>query len=127
MKIVVTYGEKEIIEMVQLRLAKRGIQAVPEDFVFKKNTVTVTVDNVTDTDVDDEDPPRVRTPEPTVSTSPVSTQAPRLETVEGGAGDVDMGAIFRESQKIAASTEGKFSAPKNSMLDGESTEWPGTK
>lgn len=129
MNIVVTYGEAEIIKMVQKRLAKRGIDALPENIVFKKNMVIITVNDVTDDDDDIVDdvvssppalPVRVQ-PEPPPR---APRAAPQLESIDGGEATSDMSGVFAASKRLAASTEGKFPTPKHAMLEGESSEFP---
>jgi len=124
MKIVVTYEEKDIIKMVRLRLAKRGIEATAENIVFKKNSVVVSVDNVDEGDADDDD--LEATPVAPVASAPevTATPTPPLTVVDGGNAPVDMDAILRASQKNAANP-GKFPVPERQLMDGESFDYPG--
>lgn len=123
MKIVITYGPADISRVIRHDLARQGIAATDADIKYGKNSVVVSVEaTADDSPIPVEDPVvRSTAPVPTPPPPPV----PKLEAIEGGAGPVDMGAVFRESQKIAASTEGKFPVKKHAMLDGESSEWPG--
>lgn len=129
MKIVITYGPADISRVIRQDLARQGIAATDADIKYSKNNVVVSVEaTADDSPIPVEEPvARVAASTPTPAPTPTPTPAPKLEAIEGGAGPVDMGAVFRESQKIASSTEGKFPTPKHSMLDGESTDWPGAK
>jgi hypothetical protein len=129
MKIVVTYEAADISRLIKQDLARQGITATDADIKYSKGNAVVSVE------VDPDDAP---TPGPVESvpmtTAPVQhapvsppPAPPRLEAIEGGASPVDMSAVFRESQKLAATTEGKFPSPKqHAMLDGESYEFPGS-
>lgn len=124
MKIVVTYEATDIQRLIRQDLTRQGITATDADIKFVKNHAVVSVE-VTPDDMPApiEEAPVQASP---VRTAPPTPTPPKLEAIEGGAGPVDMGAVFRESQKLAASTEGKFPAPKqHQMLEGESHEWPG--
>jgi hypothetical protein len=130
MKIVVTYESADISRLIRQDLARQGITATDADIKYAKGVATVSVE------VDPDDVPAP--PPPMVAPMPVETTvvtehapprppSPKLEAIEGGAGPVDMSAVFRDSQKIAATTQGKFPAPKqHQMLEGESHEWPGS-
>ena len=123
MKIVITYGPADISRVIRQDLARQGIAATDADIKYSKNNVVVSVEaTADDSPIPVEEPAARAAPAPTPTPTPTPT--PRLEANEGGAGPVDMGAVFRESQKLAASTEGKFPTPKHTMLEGESTEWP---
>lgn len=126
MKIVVTYESADISRLIRQDLARQGITATDADIKYAKGNAVVSVE------VDPDDAPApvpVETsvvaehpaPRPSPAPSP-----PKLETIEGGANPVDMSAVFRESQKLAATTEGKFPKPQHAMLDGESFEFPGS-
>lgn len=124
MKIVVTYEAADISRLIKQDLARQGITATDADIKYSKGSAVVSVE------VDPDDAPMPApveaapvAPEPVVR---APTPPPKLEAIEGGAGPVDMGAVFRESQKIAATTEGKFPKPQHAMLEGESHDWPGT-
>ncbi len=126
MKIVVTYEAADISRLIKQDLARQGIIATDADIKYSKGNAVVSVE------VDPDDAPvpapvevAPAAPEPVVR-APTPTPPPKLEAIEGGAGPVDMGAVFRESQKIAATIEGKFPKPQHAMLEGESHEWPGT-
>ncbi len=130
MKMVVTYETADIQRLIRHDLARQGITAVDADIKFTKNQAVVSVEVTPD----DAPPPVAETvvaspPTPAVapaSTSPTPPAPPTLEAIDGGAAPVDMTSIFRQSQKIASTTEGKFPTPtQHSMLDGESHEWPG--
>jgi hypothetical protein len=131
MKMVVTYETADIQRLIRHDLARQGITAVDADIKFTKNQAVVSVEVTPD----DAPPPVAETavaspptPAPAVAPTPPPTPPPpKLEAVEGGAGPVDMTDIFRASQRIASTTEGKFPVPQHAMLDGESTEWPGEK
>lgn len=127
MKIVITYGPADISRVIRQDLARQGIVATDADIKYSKNNVVVSVEATADDSPIPVEEPAARAAAPAPVPTPTPTPAPKLEAIEGGAGPVDMGAVFRESQKIAASTEGKFPTPKHTMLDGESTEWPGAK
>lgn len=127
MKIVVTYEAADISRLIKQDLARQGITATDADIKYSKGNAVVSVE------VDPDDVPAAAP----VETAPAATEPivraptppptpPKLEAIEGGAGPVDMSAVFRESQKIAASTEGKFPKPQHAMLDGESYEFPGS-
>jgi len=129
MKIVVTYEAADIQRLIRQDLTRQGIVATDADIKFTKNQAVVSVE------VTPDDSP-VSVEETMGSTEHVTARAPtpppiptppKLETVEGGAGSADMTDIFRQSQRIAASTEGKFPTPQHNMLEGESHEWPGDK
>jgi len=129
MKMVVTYETADIQRLIRHDLARQGITAVDADIKFTKNQAVVSVEVTPD----DAPPPVAETvvalpPAAVVPpTPPPIPPPPKLEAIDGGNAPVDMTDIFRASQKIAANTEGKFPVPQHSMLDGESTEWPGEK
>lgn len=123
MKIVVTYEATDIQRLIRQDLTRQGITATDADIKFVKNHAVVSVE-VTPDDMPAPVEEAVTAPVAPVRVAPPTP--PKLEAIEGGAGPVDMGAVFRESQKLAATTEGKFPTPKqHQMLDGESHEWPG--
>lgn len=128
MKIVITYGPADISRVIRQDLARQGITATDADIKYSKNSVVVSVEaTADDASIPVEEPVVRAAPSAPIPPAPPIPTPPKLETIEGGAGPVDMGPIFRESQKLAASTEGKFPVKKHVMLDGESTEWPGDK
>jgi hypothetical protein len=129
MKIVITYGPADISRVIRQDLARQGITAADADIKYTKNSVIVSVEaTVDDAPIAVEEPVRAPAPTPELTPRPaVATLPPALEVVEGGAGPVDMSAVLRDSKRIATSTEGKFPTPKHSMLEGESTEWPGDR
>jgi hypothetical protein len=128
MKIVVTYESEDISRLIRQDLARQGIPAADADIKYSKGNAVVSVE-VTPDDV----------PGPTsieevigvtehVAARPPPAATPVLAVVDGGAAEPDMSTVFAASNKIAATTEGKFPVPKqHQMLEGESHEWPGDK
>jgi hypothetical protein len=127
MKMVVTYETADIQRLIRQDLARQGIAATDADIKFSKNQAVVSVEVTPDDSPITVAEPVVSSPPAAVAPPPPAPPPPKLEAIDGGAGPVDMTDIFRQSQKIATTTEGKFPVPQHTMLDGESTEWPGDK
>jgi hypothetical protein len=135
MKIVITITSAEISALIQQHLIKKGMEVNVEDIKYSKGQAVVTADAPMDTEPVAPEP-QVLTSSGTVSASQYADPtreltpppaSPPLRSIEGGAEPADMSAVFAASHKIAATTEGKFPPKQNTMLEGESYEWPGEK
>lgn len=132
MKIVVTYEAVDISRLIRQDLARQGIAATDADVKYNKGSAVVSVEvTADDAPIPVEAVPESIAAAPTVPPPPTPptppSTPPKLESIDGGNAPVDMASIFAQSKKIAANTEGKFPVPQHSMLEGESSEWPGDK
>lgn len=118
MKIVVTYEQKDLSQLIKQDLARQGIEASDADIKYVKGQAVVSVEASTER------------PLPAPGGNPVvapQKAAPVLEAIEGGNAPVDMGDVLSASERIAAATAGKYNPPKRVLLPGESYDWPGSK
>lgn len=128
MKIVITITSAEISELIQQHLVKEGMHVNIEDIKYSKGSAVVTAD--APMEIKPDAPPPVEETTNTVEHGSVRTLTPRtpelpmLTPIDGGTASTDMSDVFRASQKLVATNEGKFPVPKHSMLDGESSEFP---
>lgn len=127
MKIDVTYEEADLKRIILADLARQGIPATAADIKLSKGKATVSVE------VSGNEMPPAHEPSPEhVQQAPravpvAAVPAPALEVVEGGASPVDMSDVFRQSQKIVTSKEGKFPVPDRQLMHGESFDFPENK
>lgn len=117
MKLKITYETKEIEALILEDLARQGIPATNADIIFSKNCAVVSVEATRDGTLD-----------PTVAAPVAPTVAPPapLTVVDGGNTLVDMGDVLGASKKIAQQKPGNYPPGERTLMEGESTDFPGT-
>lgn len=136
MKIAITITRDEISKLIQLYLKSENMDVDVKDIKYSKDGATVMAEATMN---DAWAPPKAEEPAPPRGVEEIvdATEArprpdptpppapPRLETVEGGRAPANFEDVLRESNKLAATREGKFPTPKqHSMLEGESYDPP---
>lgn len=119
MKIVVTYeyALEDIKQLIHQDLVRRGIPANGMAIKYTKGIAVASVE-VTEDAVES----------PTSGTGTLTVPiAPAREAIDDGVAPVDMNNVFQQSTQIASTKKPMFPLPQHTILDGESTEWPGDK
>jgi hypothetical protein len=125
MKITIELDKDDLARAIKHDLARQGLKVIDADIRLTKTGATVLVNiDIDETYVEPVNDTPVPSAPPAAHPAPTP---PSFEVIDGGNAPVDMSGILNASTKLARTTEGKFPTPKHSMLDGESTEWPGPK
>lgn len=125
MKLTVNYGPDEIKALVREDLIRQGITAAADAPIeLSENGALCTVEAERVGTLHTAPEPPVAAPAP-VTPPPAPPKPPPLEVVEGGANPVDMTDVLGASAHLARANEGKYPPAERTLMEGESTEFPG--
>jgi len=133
MKVNMVIETKEIKAMVKAHLAARGFEVTDDDILIdKKGVVSVTVEAALEVALP------VAPMAPTASAPPPHEAAglppdgpaplgpPDLKTIQGGQAPADMSFVHNSNSNLVKQKgEGLYPKPSQTLIDGESFEYPG--
>jgi hypothetical protein len=137
MKVKMEITSSEVKAMVRAHLAARGFEVTDQDVTIGKNgAVTVTVEAALEAALPQstaaQEPSTVHNMTQPLAVSeiqPIDTveTLPALRPIQGGAAPVDMSFVHSANKSLSNQLgEGLYPKPSQTLIDGESYDYPGT-